>query len=342
MTTPSICTRSIAAAVAISLAGYFAPVVSAQTTATTVPVGFITKTIPAAADALTPSNLTLSIPLYSTADFQSSVASVDSANSLTLTSAAWTAGQFATAAAPRLVRVKTGASTGRFFLVSANTTNQVTVVLPPSVATLAGAVSVGDSCEIVPANTLATVFGATATGFVTGASAGVADNILIWNGATWDILYNNGTNWRKSGNLGNQNNVVVFPDDGLFLSHKGLSSTAITLMGTVPSTSEVSDLDGSAGATFLGNRFPVDTTLLSLGLHTTSNWTSGASAGVSDNVLLWNGFTWDVYYYNGANWRKSGNLVNQNATTVPVATAVYVTRKNALASTLPQVLPYSL
>ena len=259
-----------------------------------------------------------------------------------MTSAAWTASQFASASAPRLVRIKIGANAGRFFLVSGNTVNQLTVILPPSVPTLVGVLAVGDSCEIVPANTLSTVFGPTATGLLTGASAGVADNVLIWNGATWDTFYNNGTNWRKSGNLGNQNNIVVFPDDGLFLSHKGLSPTSITLMGTVPSTAEISDLDTSTGATFLGNRFPTDTTLLSLGLHLTPNWTSGASAGVSDNVLLWNGATWDVYYFNGTNWRKSGNLSNQNTTAVPAATAVYVTRKSAVASIFLQPLPYSL
>ena len=338
MTTSSICTRSIAAVIALSFAGLAAPSASAQTTATTTPVGFITKSIAAAADAANPTNFTFSIPLYATADFTSAVVSVDSANQFTMSSAAWTAGQFTTS--PHLVRVKTGTNVGRIFLISANTTNQLTVILPATVPTLVGLLAVNDSCEILPANTLATVFGPTATGLLTGASAGVADNVLLWNGVTWDTFYNNGTNWKKSGNLSNQNNVVIYPDDGLFISHKGLSATSLTIMGTVPSTTELSELDGSAGATFLGNRFPVDTTLLSLGLQTTPNWTNGASAGVADNVLLWNGTTWDVYYYNGTNWKKSGSLANQNTTVIPTSTAPFITRKDAGSSVLTQVLPY--
>lgn len=340
MTTSSICTRSIAAVVALSFAALASHQALAQTTATTVPVGFITKTIPAAVDPNNPSNAALSIPLYATAVFTSSVASVDSANSFTMTSAAWTVNQFT--AVPHLVRIKSGANVGKFFLISGNSANQLTVVLPPSVPTLVGFLSVSDSCEVLPANTLSSVFGATAPSLVTGATSSVADNVLLWSGVTWDLYFNNGTNWRKVGSFANQNNVVIFPDDGLFVSHRGAVDANLTFMGTVPSTAESTDLPG-AGANFISNRFPTDATLLSMGLQTSPGWVTGATASVSDNVYIWNVAlgTWDLFFHNGASWRKVGSFANQNTAPVAAGTSLYVSRVAAAPSVLTQALPYT-
>ena len=351
MTTPSICTRSIAAAVAISLAGYFAPVVSAQTTATTVPVGFITKTVPAAVSAGNPSSVVISVPLYATAAFTSAVASVDSATQFTMASAAWTAGQFATAASPFLVRVKTGVSAGLFFAISANTANQLAVILPPSVSTLVGVLSVGDSCEILPANTLGSVFGTAATPPVltSGGTANTADNVLIWNGASWDTYFWTGALgspvniWKRSGTT-DRSNTIIYPDDAVFVIRRDTSSAAsITLMGTVPSTVEKSEIP--AGSVALSNRFPVDTTLGALGLQNISGWVAGATANTSDNVFVWNGSTWDTYFWTGAVgspvniWKRTGTTDRSN-TPIPAGTGVFVTHGGSLV-TLSQNLPYT-
>jgi uncharacterized protein (TIGR02597 family) len=309
----------------------------AQTTATTTPVGFITVTVPAAVDASTPSNKAISIPLYNPADFVSAVASVDSASAFTMTGATWTANQFATT--PHFVRIKTGAQVGKFFLIVSNTTNQLTV--DTRGAALGTVLAVNDTCEIVPANTLGSIFGTTTPMVKTGATVNLADKVFIWNGSAWDTYYHNGANWRKSGSLANQNNVVIYPDEGLFVARVDTTAPlALTFLGTVPSTAEQSDLAG-AGSTFVGNRFPVDLQLVSLGLHLTPNWVSGATVDVADKVFVWNGAAWDSYYYNGTNWRKSGNLANQNTAVIPAGTSLFITRASASAATLTQPLPYT-
>ena len=342
MNTTSLRLRPLAAAILCSL---IAPALFAQTAMTT-PVGFITRTIPKAVDAATPSNTTLSIPLYATAAYVSAVASIDSATQLTLSGAAWTAGQFVlaasggTATTPYLVRVKTGTNVGRFWLVSANTTNQLTVVNPyGGVTNISGLVSVNDSCEILPANTLASVFGAPSV-IQSGATSDVADNVLLWNGTNWDTYYYNGTNWTAGGRT-SYNNLVIYPDEGVFVIRRATASDAtITLMGTVPSTDEKTAIAGSGASTFFANRFPTDTTLGGLGLQNSAGWTPGATADVADDVFIWNGTNWDTYYYNGTNW-TAGGRGDKGPTPITAGTAVFVKRVGSGLVTLAQVLPYT-
>ncbi len=314
-----------------------APLVSvAQTTATTAPVGFLTVSVPAG------SSSAWSLPLYNTPVFQSSISSVDSSTSFSLTSASFTAGQYASS--PFFVHVQTGNSAGKFYLISSNTTTQLTVAT--NGADLTTLLAMGDQCEIIAGNTLASVFGATAPGLQTGATFDVADNVFLWNGKSWDTYFNNGTNWKKTGSLGNQNPTIIYPDEGIFISRRNTSTgVSVTVMGTVPTTKEQTDLaahdSNGHGSTFIANRFPVDMQLSAIGLQNTANWKSGATFDVADNVFAWNGHAWDTYFYNGTNWKKTGSLGIQDTTVIPAGTALFVTRSSASGATLSQNLPYT-
>ncbi len=311
--------------------------------------------MPAATDVNTPSSAVISTPFYQPATFVGTVSSVDSANQVSLTGAS-----FGTLA-NTLARFKSGNSVGRFFQVTANTATQVTLdtsaaggsgytLTTGSPSTTQTQVAVGDSVEILPANTLSTLFGSTSATvpFQQGTSATGADNVLLFNGTSWDTYYFNGStnHWRKSGNLNNQDNVVVLPDRGIFIVRRATSALPLTFLGAVPSSTEKTDFPG-AGSSFRSVRFPVDTTLGTLALQTLPNWTTGTSASGIDNVLIWGGTSWGIYYYNGStsHWRKSGNLNNQDTLAIPTGTAIFVSRVSSAAgstSTLTQTLPYSL
>src|SRR3954471_8902179 len=97
--------HSLTAAFVASLA--VAVTLSAQTTVSTVPVGFNTVTIPAGK-----SNV-VSVPFYQVAKFQGANSAVGS-NTLTFSGTTFTT-TLPAANAPYLARMKTGASTGRFF-----------------------------------------------------------------------------------------------------------------------------------------------------------------------------------------------------------------------------------
>lgn len=330
-------------------------------TASTVPVGFTTITIPAAASATSPSSTALSIPLYKTPDFAGPVASIDSTTSFTLTGAAFTAGQFANATAPRLVRVKsstTAGHIGKFFVVTANTTNQITVDLTGTgVANIADVVSAGatpDSVEILPANTIGSVFGNATTlpTLTAGATSATADNVLLWNGAAWETYFWTGTVgtpnniWKRTGNL-DRSNVVIYPEDGVFVVRRSTASaTTVTLIGSVPSTSEQSGIAAS-GSTFLANRFPTDTTLGALGLHTLPGWVAGATSTDADKVFVWNSTNgvWETYFWTGTVgtpnniWKRTGNL-DRSSTPIPAGTAVFISHTGA-GLNLVQALPYT-
>lgn len=350
MTTSFICTRSIAAVVALSFATLTEPSANAQTTATTVPVGFITATIPAAPSLTNPSNAVVSIPLYQTAIFQSTVATVGpAATKFTMSGAAF--GNLTTV--PHLVRVKTSATpshVGKTFLISANSTTELTV---SGVADVSTAISVGDACEIVPASTLANVFQSVLPQIKKSSDPVSADNVLIWTGTAWGYYYYDpqggllGTGgWQRDGDLDPQDNTVIFPDEAVFFIRRLTSPLPLVLMGTVPSTAEKTDIVGGTpaipGYTFISNRFPVGTTFGSLALQTLPGWISGAEPTVADKALLWNGSTWSTFFYdqNNGGWQLDGDLDPQNNTPIPATSALFVVRRGGTIQTLAQALPY--
>jgi len=331
-------------------------VAQAQTTAVTNPVGFITKTIAGAINATTPTNTTLSFPLYNAPDFVSSVVSIDSNTQFTLNGASWVAGQFAVASAPRLVRVKssvTASNIGRFFLVSANTTNQLTVTLADGVTDIHAALTVGDTCEVVAANTLGSIFGTLANlpTLQAGSTAGTADNVLLFNGTTWVTYYWTGSVgtpaniWKQAGNI-DRSGVIIYPDEAVFVIRRAVGSSAvITNIGTVSTSAEQSFI-AAAGSTFLSNRFATDLTIGGLGLQNLPEWLAGSTSSTADKVLSWNGTTWVTYYWTGSVgtpnniWKQAGNI-DRSGVAIPAGTGVFIIHAGAPLN-LSQALPYSL
>jgi len=261
--------------------------------------------------------------------------------------AGWTVNQFVSP--PTFCRIKSGAGTGAFFPVASNTATQLNLmtgsaVLVSGTPTAANQVpvAVGDKIEIVPANTLGSVFGSATVPFQTGANASAADNVLLFNGSGWSVYYHNGTAWQNPAVPGDQSGAVIPPDNALFVVRRSVAPLSVYVAGTVPSTQEVLYFPVSASR-FVGNRFPTDTTLLGLGIHASPEWKKGPSAGQADTLLVWNGGTWQSFYHNGTHWRRAGSLQNFNAHPVAAGSGIFVVRKpggagDALVS-LP--LPYT-
>ena len=166
----------------------------------------------------------------------------------------------------------------------------------------------------------------------------MSDNVFVCSGG-WQSYYHTGTNWKKSGSGSNQNFTIIYPDEGVFISRIGPSAVDLVTTGTVPTTTERTDVDGLA-STFVSNRFPVDVTLSSVGFQTLPGWVSGTNVNNSDNVYIYN-TGWQTYYYNGTIWKKSGSGVDQGSTTIPAGSAVFVRRTTAGSSTLTQNTPYT-
>jgi uncharacterized protein (TIGR02597 family) len=318
-----------------------------QTAVTTVPVGFLRVSVAGAQDAANPALTAVSVPFYGAALYAGAVSGVGGAQVLTVNAAGWTPNQYVVPAT--FCRIKSGAATGAFFRVVSNTATQLTLdtgsaVLVAGSPTSANQVPIaaGDKMEICAANTLGGIFGTTTVPFQTGANASSADNVLLFNGASWSVFYHNGSAWQSPLMAGDQSGVVIPPDGAVFVLRRAIAPLSLYVAGTVPSTSEVLALPVNLSR-FVGNRFPTDTTLAGLGVHLHPNWRTGASAAQSDNLLVWNGFTWESFFHNGTQWRRAGSFLNFNSHPIPAGSGVFVVRKpggtgDALVS-LP--LPYT-
>jgi uncharacterized protein (TIGR02597 family) len=116
------------------------------------PVGFLKKTFPGS------STSSFSIPLQRNATAVGPVSAVGT-NTITDAKASWTVGQFAAVGSPYFVKMVTGTSAGRYFLVTSNTVNRLTVdVRGANLTTLAAG---GNRYQVLEGRTLGSTFGTT-------------------------------------------------------------------------------------------------------------------------------------------------------------------------------------
>jgi len=355
--------------VSVSLA---ASVPAQSVTTATNPVGFISSSVAANSSAA------LSFPLDNLPDFSGAVSSFTT-TTITTTGAGWTTNQFGsgsfntTNTNPHVVRMITGALTGRHFKISGNTgtasaqaTDTLTITGTPNLTGIAA----GDQYQIIAVNTLGSVFGtananlkvfgpnATTDKIKTDASNAVADNVLINVAGTWLTFWNTGSQWQRvSGGTGSQNLVVLMPEQGfLFVRHDTVNPLpAFTALGAVPIANNlVTDLPGSTN-TFLANRFPIDMKLTTiagppvqpgLDLNADPNWVKNANANLADNLLLNVNGTWLTYWHTGPSstnqWQRvSGGTGAQNPT-IKAGTAMLIVRRGSNPIVFSQTRPYGL
>ena len=95
-------------------------------------------------------------------------------------------------------------------------------------------VNLGDTYEILPLETLGSLWGTTSVPFQTGASASTADNVELWNGSGWLTYYPNGTAWKQAGSLVSQNNTLLASGAGWLTLRRGTTPITLYIVGRVP------------------------------------------------------------------------------------------------------------
>lgn len=290
-------------------------------TITTEPVGFVSVTLPPGTPT-TPSSKLIAVPFRMASLYKGSNVSTV-ANTLRCSPGAWTAGQFSTAGAPYYVRICSGNYSGRVFPISANTSDTITL---QAASVLFGD---GDRFEVFPAHTLTSLFGSppAATGIQSGPTESDADLVRINDGSGWVSYFHNGICWRTASDSSSKNSTVIPPEQGVFIVRRKASSMTLTMLGAVGVTFERAVVSGTS-QTVIGNRYPVPTPLNFFGVHQTASWRTGRSASLADNLLLWNGQAWDVFYHTGSEWRKAGAFGSQAATVIPAGEAALIRRRD--------------
>ncbi len=308
----------------------------AQTTATTDPVGFITLDIAGTGgtgpNAISFKGLGLTRPV----EYQGSAETVDTA-SLTDNEATWTDNQFAGANGKFYVEITSGAGAGTTYDIVGTNAATKTLTLGQNLAT---GVTGGATFKVRKHWTLASVFGAANESGLGGGTATTADQILIWNGTSYDIYYYQtagigGTGWRKAGaQTVDASSAVIYPEDGLLIKRQQSTPVNVVLMGAVK-TGKTS-VPISVGTNIIGNVFAAPMTLQTSGIYTgdPSTGIAGGTATTADQVLVWNGTGYDIYYYQtagigGTGWRKAGaQTVDASSATIPVG-ASFIIKRNA-------------
>lgn len=319
--------------------------VSAQTSVTSSPVGVIPVLV-AAASSGQPSLTVIANPFEGGVLLSGSVASVDAPDTLSIAGGGMVAGSFSST--PCLLRIRPGGSASRAIPIASNSATQI-VLKTGGMTLVSGAGSIpsqigvggGDRFEVVRAWTLGSLFGVGT--LASGASASLADNVLILEGGVWATYFFDGTAWRKNGSAADQGNLLISPETAVMVRRRGGGGATVYLSGQVPRQGEGIWLGVDTERVF-ANRFPLDVPLSSLGLHSATGWQTGSHAGVADCVRVWNGSTWDLYFHNGLNWRRAGSLQNQDSKAIPAGSGAMILRRspagNAINLSLP--LPYSL
>lgn len=283
------------------------------------PVGFLRVTFPSSKTG------SLSIPLLKNPIAVGPITAVG-ASTLTDSNASWTSGQFSSAAKPYFLKMVTGSGSGRYFLITGNTSHQLSV--DTRAADLTKIVTVGNRYQIIPACTLGQLFGTSSVPFLTHTDPTFADNLKLWGGTGWEVYYHNGTSWMRKGRTGSYNDAVIYPDEGVQVVRRGTTPLTLSFAGEASVIPEKTQVIGPA-TTFAANRYPVNVTLKNLGLLTLPNWLSGATPSEADRVQINENGNWVTYWHNGISWRRGGNTLSQDNTPINAGTGYLILRKSS-------------
>jgi uncharacterized protein (TIGR02597 family) len=342
---PAISMKKLALLTAIAATA----VVSSFGQVTTKPVGFVTLN-------LQTGNNFVGFSLQPSAAFSGAfTVSATDRKHIFLTNATVTDDQFNGAAGSYVIEVTTaGANEGLNSVITDTIATGAEVVLNDA---LPAGVADGSTLTIWKLRTIADAFGATNSAGLTAGTASTADLILIPNGASYDQYFYSsggiiGTGWRKvSGGSTDRSSVSFYYSDGFIINAK--SAKAVTVTGEVKTGKTSVVLE--TGNNFLANLCPVNAggtspsvegrTLGNSGLYTGSSTTGllgATSATLADLVMIWNGSSYDQYYYStggivGTGWRKvSGGTTDRASIALPDGAFVVLRRGAPVAIQLAQ------
>jgi len=325
-------------------------------TVATVPVGMITYNLTQG------STNYVSLPLTNTAIYTGSVSAV-SANTISVgDSPAPFTTSLAVAGSPYFVKFLSGSEMGRVILVKANTTTTLTLdttdnsIQTVSLTTSGFSVAIGDSFEIFPAETLASMFGTNTAQnplLLNGSnSAGSADVISVFSSslARFQTYYFNTAvgHWEQAQSTANADNTIIYPYGALTITRRASApNTSFVLAGRVAEVPILTKATGNGAEVYSSTCYPVDLTLSQLQFG--SNWVTSTKVNTANTVGLWNStLNRFVTYYQrpDSTWRSSRDTTdNMSDMVVATGTSMAVVQRASVSgasSFLSTPMPYSL
>ena len=238
-------------------------------------------------------------------------------------------------AGPHFVRlIQEGSSdVGRTFLITANTSTQLTLDTSrlASGETLQNILQADYTVEIIPGNTLGGVLGVTQSACPLAAgSSNSADYVYLWDAEkklylphffyTGSGRYPAGWYNRNKMRAGKQNDLAIYPDEGVIVARRTSGTATIEVVGTVSEVNQKMRLPASGQQVVMNNPFGTDVLLgeiIPCGVfgNGAGQFRTGASTSDSnmDSIFFLVGAEWQQYYY------KTG--VNNSVTSIATASA---------------------
>jgi uncharacterized protein (TIGR02597 family) len=306
----------------------------------------------------------LSLPLTNTETFTSTVSAV-TANTIAVGDApAPFTNNLATPSSPYFVKFLSGMEMGRVLLITSNTTNVLTLddtdhstgsAVPLNATGFS--VQAGDSFEIFPGDTLASIFGSnTAQNPLIlngGTSAGAADTVSLYTvanvPATTYFFSTTDNCWEQYGppQPVNANNTIIYPYSAFVINSRQTDAdTTLVVSGRVTPVEAQTKVLGQ-GTVYTSTHFATDVTLSQLNFG--SNWVTGSNVVTADNISVWNASAnrFDTYYQKpDSTWRKYPDAVtDQSSFTIAAGTVTAIAKHGTVtggATFLQSPLPYSL
>jgi hypothetical protein len=324
-------------AVVLFLIAIQPPMVGAQTTVTTDPVGFQATTVAVGMS-------TLANPLVNT-DVVRSAASANTVSNITF-SGVNNFASLLSAGEPYYVEVVSGALEGERFdvntaatIASSNSVVTISNSANNTSALIAGSLTNNTTLALRKHVTLEQIAGYFSPALIGNNSANSADQISLYNSSTRALvnyfLRSDGVTWRQVGQTASANKVPVPSGTGFFIT-KRASPTTYTSVGTVRNNDFAFPMP--SGTSFRAPGFPVSYTPAttnnpSLGGFSTNGWTGNNSANSADQLQVWNraNRSWTTYFLraDGVTWRQVGQTTSVSAQELFAANNGFMVLKRA-------------
>jgi uncharacterized protein (TIGR02597 family) len=326
-----------------------------EATSVSIPEGMITFNIAKGVTSY------LSLPLTNNEVYTGSVVAVTS----TSISVGDSPAPFTTSlvTAPYFVKFLSGNEIGRTLLITANSTSTLTLDTTDHTSSAAinldtagFNVQIGDTFQIFPADTLASVFGAGTTQSPLLLSGGTnivtSDTVSLFTSANAPAItyYFNTADgiWEQYGTRTNANNAVIYPYSAFAVTRRmAHPSTNIVISGRV--TSVMAQTRTLSNATvFTSTHYATDIKLSELQFG--ANWVKGDTIVSADTLSVWNAASnhFDTYFQKtDSTWRKYPDMnTDQSSFAIPAGAVTTITKREAVAangaSFIQAPVPYSL
>ena len=313
---------------------------SAQTTATTDPVGFVTMDV--AGGSNTSPKLTFkALGLTRPVEYQGSAEAAAAGTNTVIDNEATSGyGITPSASTPYYLEITSGTGAGTTYDISGISGSTITLAQNLAVGVVSPV-----TFKIRKHWTISDVFGANNTaGLTSGDDSSVSDQVLLYTGGSYSGYYYQtaptgagGTGWRKVTDVfADAGKTIIYPDDGVLLRRIQSGNLSVVLTGAVK-TGQTS-VPISAGMNVLSNVYAAPMTLNSCEIYKAStpsaSLVSGDDSSTSDQLLLWNGTGYVGYYYQtapaaagGTGWRSVTDVfTDAGNTSIPAGAAIIIKR----------------